>query len=70
MEVYEFSISGGGDYEISGKSPVKINIRNYKIKEGDDYIKFSYPFLLGKDIKPVTFDFSEHYKIGFYVVYE
>ena len=72
MELYDFSIYGKADYEVEGKSPEKLNFRNYNIKEGDDYVKFSYPFHIGEDIKSVTFDFSSlaHYKIGFYVVYE
>ena len=72
MEIYDFSLGGKADYEISGKSPEKINFRNYKIKDGNDYIKFSYPFYIGADIKSITFDFSslQHYKIGFYIVYE
>ena len=72
MDLYDFSLGGKAEYENSEKSPEKLNIRNYMIKEGDDYIKFSYPILISEDIKSVTFDFSslQHYKIGFYVVYD
>ena len=72
MELYDFSVYGKADYGVEGKSPEKLNFRNFNIKEGDDYVKFSYPFHIGEDIKSVTFDFSSlaHYKIGFYVVYE
>ena len=72
FEIYDFSVYGKAESETNGKTPEKLNFRNYKIKEGNDYIKFSYPFSIGEDIKSVTFDFSslEHYKIGFYVVYE
>ena len=53
----------GGTIKLQEKNPKWIN---------DDYVKFIYPFHIGKDIKSVTFNFSSlaHYKIGFYVVYE
>ena len=72
MDLYDFSLSGSGYYETSGKNPEKLNIRNYKIKEGNDYIQFSYPFHIGPDIKSLIFDFSsmQHYKLGIYVTYD
>ena len=72
IEVYDFHLSGTADYEIEGKSPKEINFLNFKIKEGNDYTKFTYPFYIDKDIKSLKFSFfsNQHYKLGFYVVYE
>ena len=72
MEEYDFRLDGYGHYEIEGKSPIKLNLYNFKIKDGNDYIKFSYHFIIGKDIKTLKYSFtsSQHYKLGFYIAYE
>ena len=71
MDVYDFALGAIAHYETGGKSEV-IKFGNYRIKEGNDYIQFSYPFYIGKDIKSVIFNLSssQHYKLGFYVAYD
>ena len=72
MEEYDFRLEGYGHYENESKSPIMLNLQNFKIKDENDYIKFSYHFNIGKDIKKLKFNFtsSQHYKLGFYIVYE
>ena len=70
MEVFDFTPSGWCD-EIDGKSSEKLKFGSVRIKEGNDYMMFSYPFILYKNIKRITIHLSssEHYKIGCYLVF-
>ena len=72
MDKYDFGYFGSAYYEKSEKTPKKLNFQSYRIKEGEDYIQFSYSFNIDPDVKAIIIGLTstQHYKLGFYVVYD
>ena len=65
----EWKTQNQTDYEIRRNWPDRKDLKEFIIKDDNDFMIFRYPFYVYSDTKSLAFYFasSQHYKIGFYL---